>query len=65
MKIISIRENPEFSNIAIAYFQKSWPDVLPIIYEDDRSRKWESPGITITCENKYKAPIMDGLTDEY
>lgn len=34
MKIISIRENPEFSNIAIAYFQKSWPDVLPIIYED-------------------------------
>lgn len=34
MKIISIRENPEFSKIAIAYFQKSWPYVLPIIYED-------------------------------
>ena len=34
MKIISIRENPDFKNTAIAYFQKSWPSVLPKIYED-------------------------------
>jgi len=34
MRIISIRDNPEFKDEAIAYFQKSWPGVLPIIYED-------------------------------
>ena len=34
MKIISIRENPEYKNTAIKYFQQSWKSVLPIIYED-------------------------------
>ena len=34
MKIISVREHPEYKAIAINYFQKSWPSVLPIIYED-------------------------------
>ncbi len=34
MKIISVRENPEFKNKAINYFQNSWKSVLPIIYED-------------------------------
>ena len=34
MNIISIRENPEYKDIAIKYFQQSWPSVLPIIYED-------------------------------
>lgn len=34
MKIISIRENPEYKNIAIKYFQESWSTVYPIIYED-------------------------------
>lgn len=34
MKIISIRENPSYKDIAIAYFQKAWNHVLPVIYED-------------------------------
>ncbi len=34
MKIISIRENPEYKDIAIEYFQGKWTSVWPIIYED-------------------------------
>ena len=34
MNIISVREQPEFVHKAIAYFQRSWKSVLPIIYED-------------------------------
>jgi len=34
MKIISIRENPEYKDQAISYFQSKWPTVLPVIYED-------------------------------
>lgn len=34
MEIISVRENPQITNQAIAYFQKSWSSVWPIIYED-------------------------------
>ena len=34
MKIISVRENPEYKSKAISYFQNSWKSVLPIIYED-------------------------------
>ncbi len=33
-KIISVRENPDYKNQAIEYFKKSWPSVLPVIYED-------------------------------
>lgn len=34
MRIISIRENPELKEVAIAYFQQSWPNVNRIIYRD-------------------------------
>jgi N-acetylglutamate synthase-like GNAT family acetyltransferase len=34
MKIESVRENPSIKNEAITYFQKSWKNVLPIIYDD-------------------------------
>ncbi|WP_422083799.1 GNAT family N-acetyltransferase [Ulvibacterium sp.] len=34
MKIISVRENPNYKDKAIAYFQKNWKSVLPVIYED-------------------------------
>jgi N-acetylglutamate synthase-like GNAT family acetyltransferase len=34
MKIISIRQAPEYKDQAISYFQKCWKGVWPIIYED-------------------------------
>jgi GNAT superfamily N-acetyltransferase len=34
MRIISVRENPEYKDTAVAYFQKCWPSVPSIIYED-------------------------------
>ncbi len=34
MQIISIRENSEYRERAIKYFQKNWESVSPIIYED-------------------------------
>lgn len=34
MKIISVREKPEYKERAIQYLQNSWSEVLPIIYED-------------------------------
>jgi GNAT superfamily N-acetyltransferase len=34
MKVISIRENPEYKDKAIKYFQSKWQSVLPVIYED-------------------------------
>lgn len=34
MKIISVRQNPDYKDIAIAYLQRSWPDIYPKMYED-------------------------------
>ena len=34
MKIVSIRQNPEYRDRAIRYFQNAWKSVLPEIYED-------------------------------
>lgn len=61
MKIVSIRERPEYKDIAITYFQRSWKSVLPILYEDsithsisarDSLPQWyllESEGNIIGC----------------
>jgi len=34
MRIISIKENPEYKDIAIEYFPSKWTTVMPEIYED-------------------------------
>lgn len=34
MNILSIRERPDYKDVAITYFQQSWKSVLPKIYED-------------------------------
>ena len=34
MRIISVRENPEYKNKMIQYFQNSWSEITPVIYED-------------------------------
>lgn len=34
MKIISVREQPEYADRAIAYLQQSWSEVDPVIYQD-------------------------------
>lgn len=34
MKIISVRQSPDYKDIAIQYLQKSWPEIYPKIYED-------------------------------
>jgi len=34
MKIISVREKPDYKDRAIEYFQGNWKSVLPVIYED-------------------------------
>lgn len=34
MKIISVRENPEYKEKAIQYLQNSWSEVPPVIYEN-------------------------------
>jgi len=42
MKVISIREKPEYKDQAIKYFQSKWQSVLPIIYEDCINHSIES-----------------------
>lgn len=34
MKIISVRERPEYKDRSIKYLQQSWKSVLPVIYDD-------------------------------
>lgn len=34
MKIISVRENPEYTEKIIRYFQQCWPTIAPEIYAD-------------------------------
>ena len=34
MRVISVRENPEYKEVAIKYFPSKWTEVAPEIYED-------------------------------
>ena len=34
MKLISLRQHPDFLDRAITYFQEKWPSVMPEIYDD-------------------------------
>lgn len=34
MKIISVRENPEYKQTAIEYLQNSWPEISAVMYDD-------------------------------
>ena len=34
MKIVSVREHPEFADAAISYISACWPEVPPVLYED-------------------------------
>lgn len=43
MKIISVRENPAYKDIAINYFQSKWPSVYPVLYEDSINNCIASP----------------------
>lgn len=44
MQIISLRRNPEFKDKAITYFQESWPNVYPLIYQDCIENSLHSSG---------------------
>lgn len=34
MKVISVRENPEYKEQIISFLQASWSEVLPVMYSD-------------------------------
>lgn len=34
MRIVSVREHPEFADAAISYVSACWPEVPPVLYED-------------------------------
>ena len=34
MRIVSVREHPEFADAAISYISACWPEVPPVLYED-------------------------------
>ncbi len=43
MKVISVRENPEYCATAIQYLQQTWAEVPPIVYEDCVTHSLKSP----------------------
>lgn len=45
MKIISVRESPEYKDQIILYLQQSWPKVLPEIYKDCVEHCINSPNL--------------------
>ena len=41
--LVSVREQPEYATAAIAYFQHSWPEVLPAMYADAIAHSVNAP----------------------
>lgn len=37
VNIVSVRESPQYRDVAIRYFQAKWPEVEPVIYENSIS----------------------------
>lgn len=45
MKIISIRKNKEYKDIAISYISSKWPSVSKVIYENSINHSIDSPSL--------------------
>lgn len=43
LRVISVRENPEYRDAATIYIQSKWPQVLPVIYENSINHSITSP----------------------
>ena len=42
-ELVSVREQPEYATAAIAYFQQSWPEILPQMYADAIAHSVNAP----------------------
>ena len=42
-QLVSVREQPEYAAAAIAYFQQSWPEILPEMYADAIGHSLKAP----------------------
>ena len=42
-QLVSVREQPEYAAAAIAYFQQSWPEILPEMYADAIGHSLHAP----------------------
>ena len=42
-QLVSVREQPEYAAAAIAYFQQSWPEILPEMYADAIGHSLNAP----------------------
>lgn len=43
VKVISVRENPEYANVAIVYIQSKWPAMPGVVYQDCINHSLSAP----------------------